>query len=196
MLKVLMPRLAAGWERQRGDQFQFGANVDPEAPNRITAMDMASLATAPVNNLDAERSMGFINYELDIRGKKELAAASRSHVKSRLAKLKEGNVMGKEFKKITEKDGIFESIMNEWKTKQDQLKQDGLDNKGVAKLAMEKQRNNDLTKLIALGGPFTSSTEVTDYVAKEDLSDKDKNARLYIEVFIYNLFSITIKLHI
>ena len=185
VLQVLLPRLAAGWERQRGDQFQFGPNVDPEAPNRITAMDMASLATAPVNNLDAERSVGFINYELDIRGKKELAAASRSHVKSRGAKLKEGEVMGKQFKKITEKDGSFESIMNEWKTKQDQLKQDGLDNKGVANLAMEKQRNTDLTKLIALGGPFTSSAEVTEYEAKKDVSDKDKNARLYIEVFIF-----------
>ena len=108
-----MPRLAAGWERQRGNQFQFGPNVDPEAPNHITAMDMTSLATAPVNNLDAERSVGFINYELDIRGKKELAAASRSHVKSRGAKIKEREVMGKQFKKITEKDGSFESIKYE-----------------------------------------------------------------------------------
>ena len=51
---------------------------------------------------------------------------------------------------------------------------------------MEKQRNKDLTKLLALGGPFTSSTEVTEYVyvAKEDISDKDMNARLYIEVII------------
>ena len=44
-------------------------------------MDQAKLAHTPVLNLDAERSVGFVNYELKQRGAKELGTVSRAQVK-------------------------------------------------------------------------------------------------------------------
>ena len=35
VLDILLPRLAKGWEIQRGDQFQFGPSADPNATNQI-----------------------------------------------------------------------------------------------------------------------------------------------------------------
>ena len=63
------------------------------------------------------------------------------------------------------------NIMQEWKQKQYALKAEGLD----------RQRNNDLTMLKAMGEPFTTATDVDDFMAG-GLSDTDQNNRLYIEV--------------
>ena len=52
VLDILLPRLASGWELQRGDQFQFGSSSDPNANNQIANMNQVKLAKAPVNNLD------------------------------------------------------------------------------------------------------------------------------------------------
>ena len=118
VMKLMLSKLAAGWERQRGDMFEFGPNANPEASNKVSEMDQQALASAPINNLDAER-----------------------HV------------------------------------------------------AMEKQRNNDLAILKADGGPFTSSEEVKVYYSGQDIIEKIKNKRLYIEVkyfsnksILYNAF--------
>ena len=195
VMKLMLSKLAAGWERQRGDMFEFGPNANPEASNKVSEMDQQALASAPINNIDAERQVGWVNYELAIRGKKELAAASRSHVKGKAAHLVKGEEVGREFKKMTSSTGAFTSLIREWEDKQQKLKEDGLDNKGVANVAMEKQRNNDLAFLNADGGPFTSSDEVKVYYSGQDIIEKIKNKRLYIEVkyfsnksILYNAF--------
>ena len=59
------------------------------------------LALQRVSNLDAERCVGAINYELKIRGNKELMAASACHVKAKAGKLIEGKPMDKRFVKKT-----------------------------------------------------------------------------------------------
>ena len=64
--------------------------ADPNANNQIGNMNQEKLEMAPVNNLDPERAVGFINYELKLRGAKELQAASRAHVKGKGVSLIEG----------------------------------------------------------------------------------------------------------
>ena len=73
------------------------------------------------------------------------------------------------------------SIMKEWKQKQEGLASQGLDSKTVSNLAVDRQRNNDLTTLKAAGGPFTTSTEVDTFLAGGG-SEADHNKRLYLEV--------------
>ena len=54
--------------------------------------------------------------------------------------------------------------------------------KEIANLSTDKQRNADLDKLTKLGGPFTSPENVETYMAREDLDNKEKGKRLYLEV--------------
>ena len=49
-----------------------------------TCLDMA-----PINILDSERDVGTINYELKIRGAKQLVCSSKSHVKAKRVDLVE-----------------------------------------------------------------------------------------------------------
>ena len=46
-------------------------------------MDSSKLEEASISNLDAERSVGFINYELSKRGAKENASSSSAQVKAK-----------------------------------------------------------------------------------------------------------------
>ena len=144
--------------------------------------DQEKLKNAPISNLYAERSVGAINYELKIRGNKEVKAASASHVKGRAAQLMGGREMDKRFVKLTAMDGKLPGIIKEWEEKQKELKKEGLEAKGVGNIAMDKQRNTDLTKLKEQGGPFTSPEGVKKYIEKTEESDETKKKRMYIEV--------------
>ena len=81
VLNVLLPRLANGWARQRGEMFGFGTT--PSSESTISKFDQQKLSSAPISNLDAERSVGSINHELNIGGAMELNAASSAHVKAK-----------------------------------------------------------------------------------------------------------------
>ena len=80
VLELLLPKLAKGWEKQQGDEYSFGEKPDPLARDRVAAMNQDKLKLAPVNNLDPERSVGFINHKRSVRGATQLSAASRAHV--------------------------------------------------------------------------------------------------------------------
>ena len=181
-LKILLPKLANGWEKQRGDSFQFGDKQDAACSMKIANYDQEKLKDAPISNLSAERSVGAINYELKIRGNKELKAASACHVKGKAAKLMEGKLMPKKFSQITKKGGALPQIMKDWEEGQRELMKEGLAKTEVASLAADKQRNSDLAKLQELDGPFTSPEAVDKYISRKGVSEEDKNKRMYIEV--------------
>ena len=64
---------ALGQDKQHTDE-------DTGTVLKISDLDGAKrqkLNQAPVHNLNEERSVGFINYELEIRGKKHLESASK-----------------------------------------------------------------------------------------------------------------------
>ena len=63
--------------------FGFG-DYDPESSTLVTQYDLKLLNQAPINNIDAERSVGSINYELDRRGAKQLAAAGSKQSESQM----------------------------------------------------------------------------------------------------------------
>ena len=48
--------------------------------DQLEQMDQEKLMQAPIHNLAAERSVGFVNYELSRRGSSQLAAASAAQV--------------------------------------------------------------------------------------------------------------------
>ena len=181
-LKILLPKLANGWEKQRGDSFQFGDKQDAACSMKIANYDQEKLKDAPISNLSAERSVGAINYELKIRGNKQLKAASACHVKHKAAELMEGKEMPKKFSQLTKKGGALPQIIKEWEEGQMKLMKEGLAKTEVASLAADKQRNSDLAKLRELDGPFTTPEAVDKFFASKDVSEEDKNKRMYIEV--------------
>ena len=88
IFKLMLPKLAEGWLRQRGDVFGFG-NFDQESSRLLLNIDPDIIDKAPINSMAAERQVGHINYELKIRGSKGLKAASLSNVKSQSYELVE-----------------------------------------------------------------------------------------------------------
>ena len=181
-LSILLPKLAAGWARQRGDMFQFGESADKDCSMKVADFDKNKLKGAPISNLAAERSVGSISYELTVRGSKELKAASSAHVKGKAASLLTGKAMDKRFFQLTKRDGPIHTIMKKWEENQKALKTEGLDSKAVANIAADKQRNADLGKLTELGGPFTSPQSVSEYLENRGIPEREKNQRLYLEV--------------
>ena len=83
VLKILVPELAHGFFVQRGDVFGFG-DCDPLSPKRVSQYDLEQLNKVPINNLDSERAVGSINYELNIRTlATQLNAASSNFIKNK-----------------------------------------------------------------------------------------------------------------
>ena len=166
---------------QRGQIFGFGETSLAEST--LSQLDR-KLQGDPISNLDAERSVGSINHELKIRGAKQLKAASSSHVKSKgLGLIVDfGKKIDKKFTKMNEKSGDVPGILEQWEKKQQELRKMGMEQKEIANLSTDKQRNADLEKLIMVGGPFTSPEKVEDFMARTDMDDNKKGQRLYMEV--------------
>ena len=182
VLEILLPRLAEGWARQRGSQFQFGEDQEESCERKISNFDQEKLKEAPINNIPSERLVGSVNHELTVRGAKNLKTASSALVRGKGLKLTKGQEMDRKFVKMTQKDGELPRIVLAWEEKQKELMEQGLESKEIENMSVDKRRNADLTLLRKEGGPFTSSEEVTSYVAREDITDKVKNSRLYLEV--------------
>ena len=83
-------------------------------------MDIRLLNKAPINNIDAERSVGSINYELDRRGAKQLAAAGAAHLKAKSVDLVELTQTDK-FKDYCKKAKRVNELVAVWVEEQENL---------------------------------------------------------------------------
>ena len=178
VLRSINKKIASGWQKQRGDIFEFGDYSVSSLT--ISTMNQSKLKLAPVNNLDAERSVGSINYDLQIRGAKNLSTSSIAHVIGKSAALTEGKKADKKHRQI-ESQRILPMIVEAWKEKQAKLCQDGLSLKEAQNVNVDQRRNADLNKLKELGGPFTTSSEVRTFQASSIMEAK-KVERYYLEV--------------
>ena len=180
---MILPRLADGFQKQKGDIFGFG-DYNESSPNLLSQMDANKLEEAPVHNLAAERSVGFVNYELSRRGAKQLASASAAQVKAKSHDLIEKRPSGsfRQYANVVKQGGRIPEIMTNWNTKQEELKKQGLAEKEISNIAVDRRKNKDLSALKAMGGPFTCAEAVKDFMSKEDIGEKTKEARLYLEV--------------
>uniref|UniRef100_A0A0L8FLC5 Uncharacterized protein n=1 Tax=Octopus bimaculoides TaxID=37653 RepID=A0A0L8FLC5_OCTBM len=109
VLKVLLrllPKLADGFQNQKGVLFGFG-NIINESPHALANMDLAKLERAPIQNFDSERI-------LSRRGAKQLKLIS-SQDKSKLADLIERRKSGafRQNTKLTKPEGRVPGIFKE-----------------------------------------------------------------------------------
>ena len=150
VLKFALGKIAAAWVRQRGSVFGFGGKEETELT--VSTMDQEKLKNAQINNLDAERSVGSINYELGIRGAKNLSTASRNHVINKALSLTEGKQVDKKCWEM-ERKRVLPGIVDAWDQKQKELSAEGLSAKEAQNLHVDQRRNLDLSKLKNKGGP-------------------------------------------
>jgi hypothetical protein len=184
MLKVIMPALATAFKKQKGEIFGFGEKDQEQgSQHALSRMNKEKLEKAPIHNLDAERSVGFINFELSRRGAKQLGSASSSHIKCKAKDLIENAETGsyKRYGNLTKTGSVISELYIRWRSKQEELKKKGLEDKEIANLAVDRRKNEDLQSLKAMKGPFTSSKEVDEYIATE-ADSYTKLRRLYLEV--------------
>ena len=73
---------------------------------------------------------------------------------------------------------VIPKLCLKWAVRRGSEKKKGLVDKEIANLALDKKKNKDLEKLKCLGGPFTMSSQVDEYLRSDD---SNKVARLYIE---------------
>ena len=72
MLKIILPQMAEGFSEQRGAIFGFGLRATEETGTVLLKMTTVEepkrrkLSKSPVHNLNEERSVGFISYEISI----------------------------------------------------------------------------------------------------------------------------------
>ena len=85
LMKLMTLKIADGFDVQRGAVFGFGTHADDDTGSLVkvanaTEKEMEELNKTTVHNLAEERSVGSINDELKIRGKRNLESVSRKLV--------------------------------------------------------------------------------------------------------------------
>ena len=182
VLRLLLPKLADGFHKQRADVFGFG-EFDKDSKMLVLNKNVSKLDKAPINNLTSERHVGSVNYGLGIHGSNELNIVSSSIIKSKsidLIELKPINEF-KKYKNLTKKGGSLNEILAAWNTKQEELKKQGLSNKEISNIGRDTRKNLDLEKLKKFGGPFTNPEDVDLFVNSNE-QEVIKETRLYLEV--------------
>ena len=178
---MVLPKIAEGFQKQKGDIFGFGEQTD--SPYALFKMNPEKLEQAPIHNLDSERSVGFINYELTRRGATQLSAASSSHVKSKARDIIEHHPGAfKKYRQTVSKGGRLPEILEAWNAKQNEIKCERLLSREVTNIERDKRRNKDLEFLKSVGGPFTNTSDLKTYMDFEGLTKEEKTDRLYYEI--------------
>jgi hypothetical protein len=89
----------------------------------LNGLEIDKLDNASVHNLAEERSVGFLNHEISIRGKRNLEAASKKMVLNKSADLVFNN--SGDFRKFTETAKQIKEIKLEWNKKMQALEKEG-----------------------------------------------------------------------
>ena len=85
LLTLLLKKSARGFEYQKWAIFGFGKSKDDDTGTvlkicNLTEDELKVLEKAEIHNLGEERNVGFLNNELDIKGKQHLETASMKMV--------------------------------------------------------------------------------------------------------------------
>lgn len=184
ILRVVLPKFHKGFDKQKGAIFGFGetAKDDTGPVLKICELeDKSVLANALVTNLGEERNVGNMNYELNFRGREHFKTSTQNVVLNKSIDLITDFSNLSKFRRQA-KD--IEDLKQKWNKNMQDLEQQGLLDKEAKSLTEEHKKLNDLKYLKSQNptGPFTSVEEVDNFMKNSNLSDAEKNHRLYIEV--------------
>ena len=140
------------------------------------------------SNIGEERNVGIFNYEVDIRGKKNLESASRKVILNRSQDLLQENTT--ELRKYRKAANIVKEIRNKWDQKMEKLQEDSYQIKEVEtnKRSAVILEDTEFLKRQDIPGPFTLVEEI-DIFMKSCLESKENNLRMYPEVRFHRMTS-------
>lgn len=187
ILGVFMRKMAEGWDYQKGALFGFGPSKDKATQSYKVAAasqdELKRLNTLPVHNIQQERNVGDINYELEIRGKNQLPTASRKLVLKNSADLwkpcSKVPLSGFKSRSVEIKD-----IKDRWDIKMKELEGNKYEAREQDLLKRDKNKLEDLTFLKSqpIQGPFTEAAEVDLYMETALQPETEMTKRLMTEV--------------
>ena len=185
MIKICLIKFHQGFDLQKGSIFNFGStkNDDTGTVLKISCVEDASkLSNVPVHNLSEERSVGMLNYELDIRGKDHFSTGSQNLVINKSCEL----ICTKfdKYKNFKQEAQDIRALKLKWNEKMSALGKEGLSLKQTANLTEEAKKLKDLQYLKEQvpQGPFSSGKEVENFMEDATISEEEKKERLYREV--------------
>ena len=177
--KGLLPMLAEAFDQQKGHIFGFGKGESKPSQYRIDKLQDKDLTDVPIHNLAEERSVGFINYELKVRGAQQLKRASDTLVKKKSSDLLATSSLNFADYRLPAKE--LKEMRLKWNSRQEELAKERLSKKEMANISVERTKCQDLEVLKKAGGPFTTPSQVNSFLTSK-VSEQDKSNRLYIEV--------------
>ena len=130
--------------------------------------------------LEEERSVGSINNEIKIRGKRNLESASRKLVLNKSIDLIE-NRDAKEVLSFRKASQGIAKLKKDWLEKMREEENESFASKDDVNSHLETVKYEDLEFLKERDGPFVSAEEVELYL-NGDKTAEEKNKRLYAEV--------------
>ena len=118
LIEIILQRMADGFSNQRGAIFGFGPNADDDTKtllkvSAVSQQKKQKLQQAPVHNLNEERSVGSVNYEIQIRGKKNLNTVSKKIIINKGKDLLEA-VNPNEMKKFRKAAAAIKELKLDW----------------------------------------------------------------------------------
>ena len=186
LLRLLLKKFADGFAYQKGAIFGFAGRKDDDTGtvlkiSKLSKENLLQLDQVQIHNLGEERSVGFLNYEIDIRGKQNLEAASRKMVLNKSADLVSKS--NESFRKFRKPAAEIKEVKLAWNKKMKEMEEKGYTQKDIVNTTLEKQKLDDLEFLSqqVIPGPLTTSEKVKKVMESEPES-KEKNHRMYVEV--------------
>ena len=199
LLKICLAEFAAGFALQKGAIFGFGeeANDDTGTVLKISNVSKEQLDVldkVQTHNLGEERSVGFVNYEIGIRGKGNLNCVSTKMVLNKSFDLLKSKGVPK-FKKISPIVREIKEFKAQWNNNMKALQEKGYTEKELLNLKNEDDKLKDLEflKKQTIPGPFTTPGEVKSFIDVSTDSNELKNKRMYIEVRYARKTSLSLK---
>ena len=185
LMRMMISKIADGFDLQRGAVFGFGTHANDDTGTLFkvaTATDeeKEELDHTSVHNLGEERSVGSINNEIKIRGKRNLESASRKIVLNKSIDLIE-NREAKEFLSFRKASQGITKLKKDWLNKMREEENESFASKDDVNSHLETVKYKDLEFLKGRDGPFVSAEEVEVYMNGDETAE-EKNKRLYTEV--------------
>ena len=185
LMKMMISKIADGFDLQRGAIFGFGTHANDDTGTlfkvaNATEEEKEELDHTSVHNLGEERSVGSINYEIKIRGKRNLESASRKIVLNKSIDLIEAKE-AEEFLSFRKPSQGIAILKKDWLGKMRELENETFASKDDVNSHLDTVKYKDLEFLKSKNGPFVNGEEVEMYL-KGDETAEEKNERFYFEV--------------
>ena len=188
LLTIMLTRIAEGFSDQRGAVFGFGPKAQEETGNIFkisgaSATKKLKLEKALITNLPEERSVGFVNYELHLRGKENLESVSKKMLLAKNSDLIKNSLPKTKLKNFKQPANEIKTIKLDWINKLKKYQEEGYRQQELINLKNETVKFEllEFLKSQDVPGPFSNIEEIKLFMRSTDESPL-KNARMKKEV--------------